>query len=648
MKKNIVVLVSEIANDYSYAVLDGINSFFKDKDVNLITITTKWIQNLLTKQYWIGMKLAGTEQIDGVIVLSSVYLSFISKEELTGFLSNLKTKNLVSISTHLDIKKSCSTYVSCDSAYDEIIKHLKNKHGCKRFAFSSAFETGSEEAKDRYNSFLKAMENNGLEFDKNLIFEGDFVYDKAYYAIKNRYSKKEDINFDALIASNDMMAFASIAALESIGVKVPDDVKVVGFDDIIQSQVADLSLSTISQQMELQGSTAAEIVWKRAKGQKVEERTPISIKPIFRQSCGCENKESEFLDKIRKRTFVNHNVSVSLHVEKNLIQQNIYFLLEAIQNEVTMDKLFETFDEIMPRQYVPSIAVCMYDNPIVVQDNVQMELPQKATVKLYVDKLQNIKMPNLKDVFNPQKMLLPSKYFGTEPGSFIWQPIFFSNKQYGYFVAKCITNEYLLSMIYLKTFSNVIAQSYIYTKQLEENEKLSSENKILQMDNTELNEISMIDSLTGSFNRRGFEEMGKEAIKLSIKMGAGGLIFFADMNDLKKINDNYGHEMGDTAIKLEAQIFKTVFRQNDVIGRLGGDEFAGVIPGLPLEHLKKTKEALKQACKSVSKENNLPFEISISFGAVEYSPDNCNLQQLLKLADKEQYKEKHKYHATHH
>ena len=257
-------------------------------------------------------------------------------------------------------------------------------------------------------------------------------------------------------------------------------------------------------------------------------------------------------------------------------------------------------------------------------------------------------MPNLKDVFNPQKMLLPSKYFGTEPGSFIWQPIFFSNKQYGYFVAKCITNEYLLSMIYLKTFSNVIAQSYIYTKQLEENEKLSSENKILQMDNTELNEISMIDSLTGSFNRRGFEEMGKEAIKLSIKMGAGGLIFFADMNDLKKINDNYGHEMGDTAIKLEAQIFKTVFRQNDVIGRLGGDEFAGVIPGLPFEHLKKTKEALKQACKSVSKENNLPFEISISFGAVEYGPDNCNLQQLLKAADKEQYKEKHKYHATHH
>ena len=107
MKKNIVVLVSEIANDYSYAVLDGINAFFKDKDVNLITITTKRIQNLLTKQYWIGMKLAGTEQIDGVIVLSSVYLSFISKEELTGILSNLKTKNLVSISTHLDIKKSC-------------------------------------------------------------------------------------------------------------------------------------------------------------------------------------------------------------------------------------------------------------------------------------------------------------------------------------------------------------------------------------------------------------------------------------------------------------------------------------------------------------------------------------------------------------
>ena len=71
MKKNIVVLVSEIANDYTYAVLDGINDFFADKDVNLITIPTRRGKDFASKQYWIGMKLASSSQVDGVIVLQN-------------------------------------------------------------------------------------------------------------------------------------------------------------------------------------------------------------------------------------------------------------------------------------------------------------------------------------------------------------------------------------------------------------------------------------------------------------------------------------------------------------------------------------------------------------------------------------------------
>ena len=88
MKKNIVVLVSEIANDYSFSVLDGIYSYFSDKDVNLITIPTRRGNQLSAKHYWIGMKLAEAEQVDGVIVLSAIYLSAITKEELAKDLSH--------------------------------------------------------------------------------------------------------------------------------------------------------------------------------------------------------------------------------------------------------------------------------------------------------------------------------------------------------------------------------------------------------------------------------------------------------------------------------------------------------------------------------------------------------------------------------
>lgn len=645
MKKNIVVLVSEIANDYTFSVLDGINQFFADKDVNLFVICTKLNQNLSAKQYWIGMKMAEGEQIDGVIILSAVYISFISKKELANYISKFHTDNIVSISVNLPVKKSAWTYVSCKQAYNTIIKHLKNEHGCKNFAFMSAMDTGSEEAKDRYDAFIAAIKKNGLTFDEKRLFEGKFVYDVSHAEILKRYKKKSDIDFDAILAANDMMAFGIIDALESIGVKVPEDVKVVGYDDIIQAQTAEVSLSTINQQMELQGQTAAELVWKKANGNAIPKKTPIHIKPIFRHSCGCANTESSIIEKT-KAYDGKQNVSISLYFEKYLIQQNIYYLLENLQSEMTLEMLFERFESLLPDTSVNAITICMYDTPLLISHEEPIELPEKAKIKLHIDKTTNTKITDLNVSFNPRKMILPQKYLGSKSGSFMIHPIFFGYKQYGYIVCKTTSTEYLFLMIYLKSFSTIISQAYIYTKQLEENAKLTSENIMLQMDNSELNEISMIDSLTGVYNRRGLNEMGNESIKLAIKMNSTGIVFFADMDYLKKINDKYGHEMGDKAIQTEAEVFKTTFRQNDIISRLGGDEFAGVIPGLPYDHLEKTKTALKEACKTLSEKNGLPFEISISFGAVEFNSENCDLDKLIQLADKEQYKEKRKHHSA--
>ena len=643
MKKNIVVLVSDIANDYSFSVLDGITNFFADKNVNLIIISARMGQDLPSKQSIVGIKLTETDRIDGIIVLTAVFLSRISIDDLAKTLGKVKTDNILSISTQIPIKGSAYTYVDCKSAYDKIINHLINEHNCKRFAFMSAMKTGSKEAKERFDAFKSALEKNGLKFDENLLFEGYFVYDRALAAIQERYKKKEDVNFDAILCANDMMAFASINALEQLNLKVPDDIKVFGYDDIIQAQTAELTLSTINQQMEKQGQTAAELVWKKANGETIPTETPISIKPIFRKSCGCSSTESDFLDKMQKHTG-NRNMSVSLHLEKNMIQQNIYFLLETLQNEMTLDMLFEMMDSILPNQYIPGITVCMYDKPLLVSDEEPFALPEKATVKVYIDKNCGIKKTNINETFDPHKMILPAQYFAEGSCTYLIHPIFFGHKQYGYIVCKSVSTEYLFAMIYLQTFSTIISQSYIYTMQLEENAKLTSENLMLQIDNSELNQISMIDSLTGVFNRRGLISMGNEALHHALKTESQGIVFFADMDFLKKINDEYGHDMGDTAIKLEAKIFKTIFRSSDIIARLGGDEFAGVIPGLPISHLERTQNNLTEACKKISKENNLPFEISISLGAVEFNKENCNLENLIKLADIEQYKIKRLHH----
>lgn len=644
MKKNIVVLVNEIANDYSFSVIDGITSFFKDKDVNLIIIPTRMGQNLFCTHYWAGMKLASLEQIDGVIVLSAIYLSSITKEQLTTYLSELKTDNIVSISSELPLQNSVCTMVSCKKAYTEIISHLCKEHGCKRFAFMSANNTGSEEAFERYHAFREALEANNIEFDENLIFEGSFVFDKAMFALNERYKKAEDVDFDAIIAANDIMAYGAITVLDNLGLKTPDDIKVVGFDDIVLAQTAELSLTTINQQMTVQGKTAAELAWKKANGENIPKKTLIDTKPIYRKSCGCNDNQSDFMEKLKK-SFSGQNVSVALQLEKNMIQQSIYYLLDSLQTEITLEKLLETFESILPQQYISNLTVCLYDEPLHLYENKNFSLSKKAAVKLFLDKQENISLININDSFDLSKKMLPDKYFGSTSGTFMFQPIFFGHKQYGYIVCKCATDSYLLTMIYLKTFSSILSQAYIFTKQMEENAKLMTEKALLEMDNSELNEASMLDSLTHLFNRRGLMKTGQEAINLSLKMGTTGVVFFADMDFLKEYNDTYGHETGDLALITLAEVFKTVFRQNDVISRIGGDEYAGVLPGLPYEYVPKIISQIEAASKELSEKNKLPFPVQVSFGTVEFTTDCSDLEELLKLADKVQYEIKRSHHS---
>ena len=127
-------------------------------------------------------------------------------------------------------------------------------------------------------------------------------------------------------------------------------------------------------------------------------------------------------------------------------------------------------------------------------------------------------------------------------------------------------------------------------------------------------------------------------------MENAGIVFYADMDNLKKINDTYGHDAGDNAIRMLADIFKRVFRLNDVVGRLSGDEFGIVAPGMIVEHVPLIRKKIDEACKKISKENKLPFTLSVSVGYATLEKSSM-LKQLMAEADVMLYKEKRKKHG---
>ena len=163
--------------------------------------------------------------------------------------------------------------------------------------------------------------------------------------------------------------------------------------------------------------------------------------------------------------------------------------------------------------------------------------------------------------------------------------------------------------------------------------------------NQTLNFQSKTDELTQLFNRRGFFEYGQQLLDFSLIDETRGCVFFCDLDGLKTINDTWGHEIGDLAIKTEAKVLRAAFRDSDLIGRLSGDEFGVVAPGCPARLIETIRSRFIEINKEFSEQAGLPFTLSISIGSIEYSAGKDDLSQLLKEADKNLYKEKKIKHA---
>ena len=154
--------------------------------------------------------------------------------------------------------------------------------------------------------------------------------------------------------------------------------------------------------------------------------------------------------------------------------------------------------------------------------------------------------------------------------------------------------------------------------------------------------LSLVDDLTGLFNRRGFMTLAHQEMKTAGRVGNPVVIMFCDLDSLKGINDTHGHTAGDQALREVAYILHASFRDSDIIARLGGDEFAiyAMLTADVDEYMLRTR--VEQAIEEKNRRGDLPFAISLSIGMVRYQPDGSQtLEDLLEEADRRMYEEKH-------
>lgn len=629
MGKRIGLLVQDLDSEYMEYITDGAQRYCRENGHQLfvyIIRAVNWTAGSFDHGNYAALSLATKDNLDGILLVTNIYTQFAPKSRRQSLVEELSYLPLVSIGA--PVQGFSSVVSRSKKAFKEMLEHLYSKHGCRRFTMMLPHTT-SEDIIRRKEAFLEFLEEKKIDFESSMIIHADYSFYKARQALKKHHISKNKLPFDALVCANDDLAFGSISYLDEMGIRVPEDVKVTGFDNQKRCEHSEPRLLTVDQKIEEQGYVAARLLMDKIKDPSGPvENAVIDAVTVYRESCGCSMGKRNSVYTENERFFFRQKDYLS----------TFQFFLQEMQSYLSLDEFRSMLVKHLRDFEIESCVMCLYDEPIYYDRNKKFELPETASVLIAYngDSIYNFDGPK---IVNPENCPMPEGFNFKKGEAVLVSSLFNNSFQYGYAM---YTPGKVTSKIYELVFSvvgTVLASNRIlYLK--------DEETKILIKKNENLEYISTTDSLTGVLNRTGIMKYGQSEIERSLSMKITGGVIYGDMDHLKQINDDFGHDTGDLAIQAEAGILKKVFRKTDIIGRLGGDEFVVIASGLDEVNFLKVKEKINQYTSEYNSTSGNPFEISISLGYVPFTKEMPDLGVLLKEADQKQYEEKRLHHKA--
>jgi diguanylate cyclase (GGDEF)-like protein/PAS domain S-box-containing protein len=162
----------------------------------------------------------------------------------------------------------------------------------------------------------------------------------------------------------------------------------------------------------------------------------------------------------------------------------------------------------------------------------------------------------------------------------------------------------------------------------------------LRVQASELQRLTFKDELTGLYNRRGFLKMAEQSFEQAEREGRPAALAFVDLNGMKRINDELGHDMGDAALCDAASVLLAAHGDADVIARLGGDEFVVFALDVAARDLDRLRRKLRELSDEQVARHARPYRLSMSVGAAFMPGTAASIAQLLDEADAAMYAQK--------
>ncbi len=338
---------------------------------------------------------------------------------------------------------------------------------------------------------------------------------------------------------------------------------------------------------------------------------------------------------------LSNTLYTTVRQHKATIWSSMYITRDTLTSSDDEESCFMLIMEKLQDAHFISSYIYMYEESVMLLPNGSWKIPKTLYLQACND---NGKMTYLS---GDNRLISSDKVFFNDYSStdrrktMVITPLFTNNIQYGLFVGEIDIQHFgniYPNNLQLSTSLNFIS---LMKQQLSTQKKLAISASELNEKNKLLNKLSVTDSLTGINNRRGFLDNVRHQVNSQYNEGKRAMFVFADMDNLKQVNDIYGHQNGDFAIKSISDILTNCFSEEDIIGRIGGDEFVAFAflddaqkPTAIRKNIARLSEELNNSCGK-------PYYIDISLGISTFTcAPSLNIEEVLHYADEALYENK--------
>ncbi len=566
-------------------------------------------------------RLPDLRTFDGIILdLSNV--SDASLKE--SFLARVRESGVPAISLLEDLPGLYYSGLDNLTDFSILVEHLITEHGCRKLNYVGGSPRNQENQK-RLLAYRKTLEKHGILFEPERVIERSFEIKTGIRAFTEFQQK--DLLPEAFVCANDNIAVGVCLAAREAGFSIPEDFLVTGFDNEDKASYCNPRITTADFSKTEIMYHAMELLVDIWNGQTDRRCTYTQAVHIFQESCRCmsecpPDRGQYIIKRILSETRQSDMQNWMIDLNRFLLDCTSYTNLTSHMQMWLHEHQFGNLYLLMNPDIFHLEKVDILPE---IPDDIYrcVGYPDKMTVVHPVSDTEAVIQLSITDGH-----LLPDITRTGDQNIFVFAPLHFREREVGYVVLQ--NCDYLLDHQFLFKMLNSFrtALESLYNK------------LVLCKKNKQLSQLYIHDSLTGLYNRMAYEKLALPLFQKYMQKKKHLGILFVDADHLKYINDNFGHDMGNLAIRSIASAIHKSCPVGSVYMRYGGDEFVCVIPDFDLPRMHRLEKTILHALEEISDVSRFPFPLEASIGSVIADDAVFSLNDYINLADQKMYASK--------